>query len=631
MLQNIRQKITGPMALVVLALLCIPFIFVGYNYGGMAQGGFAVKVNGQEIPPQQIRVAYQNQAARIREQLDEIPPVLEDQLRQAAYEGVIRSTLLTQYLREQGYRVSDAAIQQSIREIPAFQENGQFSFELYRGLLAARGIVPARFEADQRRALQIDQLQSAVEATAFSTPSELRRYIELDRETRTISYLEFGIEDFMDAVEIGDEELQAYYDSHPELFQTPASVTFDYIEISRDTIAERITPSEEELRAYFEDVKDSYTRDQERNPSHILVTTDERSEDEARALAAELTERAKTGEDFAELAAEYSDDTLSAEQGGDLGWVARGQFVEPVEEAVFDMEEGEIRGPVESEFGFHVLRLDGVRGGGSPSLDEVRDEIVAAYRAERIGEQYLELSNALADQLFDTPNLTEAAAALDMPMRTAEDYTRSGSAELAPAPTLLDTLFGENAVPEGATSDLLNLAEDRVMVVQVTERREASRQPLADVRDEVERRARREAAAVMARAKLEELRANVEGGTPLEEAAAEVEAEAVADRQINRNAPDLPQALVAAVFSAEMPADGAKVGSVATADGGYVLYRLTNISPGRPETIPPDQREQARRGLARQAGVSDLSAFIDQLVEEAEIVRGTAAPFEDRF
>jgi len=631
MLQNIRQKITGPMALVVLALLCIPFIFVGYNYGGMTQAGFAVKVNGQEIPPRQIRVAYQNQAARIREQLDEIPPALEQRLRQAAYEGVIRSTLLTQYLREQGYRVSDAAVQQSIRELSVFQENGQFSFELYQGLLASRGIAPASFEADQRRSLQIDQLQSAVEATAFSTPSELRRYIELDRETRTISYLEFGIEDFLDRVEIGEEELVAYYEERPELFRTPASVTFDYIEISRDTVAERIAPTGEELQAYYEDVKDSYSRDQERNPSHILITTDERSEDEARALAAELTGRAKAGEDFAELAAEYSADTLSAEQGGDLGWVARGQFVEPVEEAVFDMQEGEIRGPVESEFGFHVLRLDDIRGGGTPPLEEVRDELVAAYRAERIGEQYLELSNALADQLFDTPDLDEAAAALDMVVSTAANYTRSGSAELAPAPTLLDTLFGENALAEGATSDLLNLAEDRVMVVQVTERQEASRQPLAEVRDEVERRARREAAAVMARAKLEQLRANVEGGTPLEEAAADVEAETVTDRQINRNAADLPGSLVAAVFSAELPEDGARVGSVATADGGYVLYRLTDVSPGRPDAIPPEQREQARIGLARQAGVSDLGAFIDQLVEEAEIVQGTAAPFEDRF
>ena len=631
MLQNIRQKITGPMALVVLALLCIPFIFVGYNYGGMTQAGFAVKVNGQEIPARQIRVAYQNQAARIREQLDEIPPALEQQLRQAAYEGVIRSTLLTQYLREQGYRVSDAAVQQSIRELPVFQENGQFSFELYQGLLASRGIAPASFEADQRRSLQIDQLQSAVETTAFSTPSELRRYIELERETRTISYLEFGIEDFLDRVEIGEEELQAYYDENPELFRTPASVTFDYIEISRDTVAERIQPTEEELRAYYEDVQDSYTRDQERNPGHILITTDERSEDEARALAAELTERARAGEDFAELAAEYSGDTLSAEQGGDLGWVARGQFVEPVEEAVFDMEQGEIRGPVESEFGFHVLRLNDVRGGGTPSLDEVRDELVAAYRADRIGEQYLELSNSLADQLFDTPDLDEAAAALGMEVSTAGNYTRSGSAELAPAPTLLDALFGENALPKGATSDLLNLAEDRVMVVQVTGRQDASRRPLAEVRDEVERRARRDAAAVMARARLEELRANVEGGMALEEAAAEVEAETVTDRQINRNAPGLPQALAAAVFSAEMPADGAKVGSVATADGGFVLYRLTDITPGRAETIPPEQREQARTGLARQAGVSDLSAFIDQLVEEAEIVQGTAAPFEDRF
>ncbi len=631
MLQRIREKITGTVAVVVLAILCIPFVFFGVDYS-FTRSGFAVKVNGEEIPPMEIRQAYQNQAAQFREQLGEIPPALEAQLREAAYEGVIRSEVLLQYLRENGYRVSDAAVQQSIREVPLFQEDGRFSFELYRGLLASRGLSPARFEADQRRALQLDQLQGAVEGTAFSTPAELRRYIELDRETRTVSYLEFGIEDFLDQVELGEDEIRAYYEEHPEMFRTPERVTFDYIEISRDTVAESIRPSEEELLSYYEDVKDSYERDQERNPRHILITTAERSDDEARALAEELTERARSGADsFEELAAEYSDDTLSAEAGGDLGWVTPGQFVEPVEEAVFDMQEGEIRGPVKSEFGYHVLRLDGIRGGGAPSLDDIRDELIEAYRASRVGERYLELSNALADQLFDTPNLREAAAALDLDVSRAEDYTRSGTAELAPAPALLDVLFGQDSLPEGSTSDLLNLADDRVMVLQLQERDEASRQPLEEVRDEVERRARRDAAAVMARARLDALRAEVDGGTSLEAAAEEVSAEVVADQQITRNAPGLPPALVAAVFSAELGADGNKVGTVATPGGGYLLYELTDISPGRAESVPAEEREQARAVLARRAGQSDLGAMIEELRDEADVVRGTAQPFEDRF
>lgn len=627
MLQKIRDRITGTVALIILAIICIPFVFFGVDYS-FTRSGFAVKVNGEEVSALEVRQAYENQAAQFR-QLGEIPPQLDDQLRRSALESVVRSRVLTQYLRDQGYRVSDDRVQESIREIPLFQEDGRFSFELYRGALASRGLVPARFEADQRENLQLTQLQDAIAGTAFSTPSELRRYIELDRETRTISYLEFGVEEFLETIELSEEDIERYYDDHPESFRTPERVTFDYLEISRATVAASIEMSEEELAAFYEDVKESYARDEQRKPRHILITSEE-DEDAARELAASLAERVRAGESFEELAKEYSDDTFSGESGGDLGWVSRGQFVEPVEEAVFSMEPGEIRGPVESEFGFHVIRLDEIRGGGSPPLEEIRDELIAQYRADRVGALYLELSNRLADQLFDTPELSEAAAAVDLKIRTAEDYTRDGTPELAAAPALLDALFGDNALPEGATSDLLNLADDRVMVIQLREREPASRQPLDAVRAEVEELATREAAAELARSRLAELRSEVEAGAALADVAEAMGTEPVTDRQLTRADANLPPALIAAVFAADIPDGGDKVGTVATADGGYVIYRLTDISPGDPQSLPSDQREQARQSLARQQGVSDFGAFIVELRNEADIVTGTAEPFEDR-
>lgn len=627
MLQKIRDRITGTAALIILAIMCVPFVFFGVDYS-FTRSGFAVKVNGEEVSPLEVRQAYENQAAQFR-QLGNIPPALDAQLRRSAKESVIRSRVLTQYIADSGYRISDERLQQSIREIPIFQEDGRFSFELYRGALASRGLVPARFEADQRRSLELQQLQAAIADTAFSTPAELRRYIELDRETRTISYLEFGVEDFLDGIELSDEDLQAYYDQHPESFRTPERVTFDYLEISRDTVASRIEISDKELEAFYEDVKSSYARDEERRARHILITTDDDPE-AARELAVSLTERAKAGEPFADLAKEYSDDTLSAESGGDLGWVGPGQFVESVEEAIFDMKPGEIRGPVESEFGFHVLRLDEVRGGGTPPLSDIRDELVEAYRADRVGAMYLDLTNRLADQLFDTPDLRDAADAVGLEVRTAVDYTRAGTADLAPAPVMLDALFGDTALPEGGTSDLLNLADDRVMVLQVKQRQEASREPLEAVRDRVAELAKREAASETARSRLDELRRQVEEGKTLEAAAAELGTEAVADREITRAESQLPPALVAAVFAAELPADGEKIGSVASADGGFILYRLTDVSPGNPQSLPPAQREQARVSLARQAGISDFGAFITELRNEADIVDGTAEAFSDQ-
>lgn len=636
MLQRIRDRITGGVALLLLGLISIPFVFFGVDYT-FTRSGFAAKVNGEEIPAEEVRIAYRNQAAQFR-QLGDLPPEFDERLQQAAFDAVIRQYVLRHYLEERGYRVSDQAVERSIREVPAFQEEGRFSMERYRNLLAAQGYTPARFEYEQRRSLEMQQLSAALADTAFVTLGELRRLIEIEDEKRETAYALFAAEDFADEVSVTEEEISAWYEDRPERFRTEESADFRYIEINRENAAADIELSDGELEEYYASVAELYRRPEERRARHILITAEE-DEEAAETLATSLKARVDAGEPFRDLARQYSKDTGSAGEGGDLGWVTRGQLAEPVEEAIFAMGEGEVRGPVESEFGFHVIRLDEIREAQTPPLEEVRAEVEAQYRSENSGEAFLRKSNELADLLFEDPDLELAAGQLEVELRTVEGYTRQSGqagAALEAHPALTEAVLdrGESAV--GEVSDLIELGDGRVLVLEVTDYRPAARRPLEEVRDEVRAALVAERARELARAAGEALLAEVRGGAALDQQAEAAGAEFHAARELGRDDAEAPPALVRAVFAAVPPEETpggeaeAVVGGVETASG-YAVYRLLDVEPGDPANYARAEIENRRRALARSRGIADLTAFVTELREQAEVVMGAQQPFEDQF
>jgi peptidyl-prolyl cis-trans isomerase D len=316
MLQKIREKFTGTFALVILALIGIPFVFFGINYNFIGSN-FAAKVDGEEISAGYFEQQYRSELAQ-RPEFADLNAGQRQQLRRSLLERLIREQLVRNYLGENGYRIGDTQLTSLIQQEQVFQVDGKFDRDTYVDYLAVRGREPREFEESQRQFMREFQLRSAIMASALVTPSEYRRYLNLAAEQRLVTLATLDEAIVSDEIEITDEQIQAYYDSNPTMFQLPESAVVQYIRISRGDVADSIDISEERLAQYYEDEKYRYLQDEQRQARHILIQFGD-DEEAARKQAEDLLMRIRSGDSFEALASEFSMDGGTASQGGNLG------------------------------------------------------------------------------------------------------------------------------------------------------------------------------------------------------------------------------------------------------------------------------------------------------------------------
>ncbi|CAN5357697.1 peptidyl-prolyl cis-trans isomerase [soil metagenome] len=623
MLQQIRDRITGWVAGIVLALLAVTFVFWGIDFGTAARDE-AATVNGEPLPLTQFRNAYQNRLNEFQQYYqDEIPDPMRRQIRENVLEGLVRNSLLRQRADRAGYRVSDAAVRASIESLPVFQVDGEFSRDLYYSRLRNQGLSPTAFEAEQRELLELGQLQQAIARTAFVTPAEEGRVTQLENEHRELAWAQFPVAAWDEDVTVDEADVEAYYADHQDEFLAPETVTLKYLEIRAQELSEDIEVSEQELTDYYESVADRYVTPEQRRASHVLIEVGgDVSEEQARNTAEQVVQRARDGEDFTALAEEFSDDTGTADAGGDLGWLEPGTFEGPFDDALFSMEEGEIRGPVRSEYGFHVIKLTDLRSGETRTLDEVRAELVAEIKTERAEEKFYERAEALADAAFETPGELESVAReLDLELHEAPSFSRTtGGGEIGANTRVIEAAFDESVLVEGENSPILELDEDHAMVVRASDHQPSVVKPLAEVREEIEGMLAQRQARERAAEAGEAFRERVQDGAEPEALAAEMSAEYRPPRLVGRTEPDVPAALLSAAFRAPRPQGGhPSIGGVALASGDFAVYLISDVRPGDAAALPAHELKTRRQELARRRGNGEFTAYVEELRADAEV------------
>lgn len=629
MLQTIREKFTGTFAIAILAIICIPFVFFGINYD-FTGSGYAAKVDGVEISTAQLENAYQNQLQQYA-QYGELPVEFRRQLKASLLDNLIRNTVLDLYVADQGYRIPDQMITNLVQREQAFAVDGKFSKDKYFQVLEENGLDPTRFEENQRQNLRQSQFQRGVGATAFVTPSEFRRYLNLYGELRRVSVATFDVAQVAASVDVTDADVQEYYDERPTEFVLPETVDIEYLEIRRDALAEQATVSDAELMQHYEASAGRYLQDEQRRASHILILSGD-DKDAAKEEARALTARAQAGEPFADLARQYSKDSGTADQGGDLGVIVQSQYPGALGDAIFSMRKGEIRGPVESEFGFHVVRVDEIIEGGPLPLAQVRPELEREIRDTKADVAFRRLQREISDALFDSKSLQEMAEATGLEVRTATGFTRSGGEPFGSNQAAIDEVFDARVLNDGEISDLFELDANRAAVVRVTRHQEPARQTIDEVREQIVEAVRQSRAISIIQDKLAELQATVQNGTGFPEAAAAAGAKVSPYTVVDRLNEDLDGRVLEAIYRAKKPLAGApRIGTAVTENGDYAAFSIDAVAPGRPESVPLAERDARKKTLASQSGGADYAAFILQLEREADIARSESALSEENI
>jgi peptidyl-prolyl cis-trans isomerase D len=618
MLQNLREKFTGWVAISILALIGFSFIFVGLNYSFIGQS-YAAKVDGVDIGVGQFENAYREQL-QANPQFAQLPEQFRQQLRSNILEQLIQQRVIDNYLEEAGYQISDEQVTVIIQRAPDFQVDGKFDLETYRTLLAQAGYDPARFEAAQRVALRREQLQRALRGSALVSPAQYRRYLNLFAEQRVVTTAAISPEVVANDIVVSDEMITAYYDDNPKLYQLPETADVEYVEISRSDVAATVSVSEDDLREYYELNSDRYLQDEQRQARHILVLFGD-DENAAEATALDLLARAQAGESFEDLARENSQDGGTAAQGGDLGVLTRTQLPGELGSSIFSMDEGTIEGPVRTDFGFHVIRLERILERGPLPIEQVRGELTAELQEQQAESLFRDLERKLSDALFDATDIQALATAVGSEVKTVAGFTRLGGEPFGTNQAAIDAIFDESLLTGSLLSEIVELDANRSAVFAVTNHKEATRQPLAEVRDAIAEVLHSQQAESLMAEKADQMLAALGAGEEFAAAAESIGATVAAPTAMSRNMEDVDQLIAVAVFTAVKPTEGKPTtGSTRNSDGGFTVFSLDAVIPGRPEAIPLAERDSGKLQLADQSGISDFVAFVQALRANADVV-----------
>ena len=624
MLERIREGSQGPWAMAIIVLIVLSFVFAGVSsYVSSSGVTAAAEVNGEEISQQDVERAYQSQRARLEAQFGEsIGALFSDEnylrdFRLNVLDRLIADTLVLQKAEELGLRVSDKQIREAIVQMPEFQTAGTFDNERYLMLLRQNGFQPASFSDYMRQQMTREQLARAVSASDFALPAEVTLANALQQQTRNAEYLIVDSAPFASEVELSDEEVNTFYEANLAQFDTQEKVNIAYVVLSVDDLKGDVTVSDEEVEQYYTENNLLYKTAEERRVSHIII---EFGDDEAaaKAKAEALVAELANGADFATLAQENSDDTFTAENGGDLDFITAGMMDEAFDDAAFSLAQvGDVSDVVETEFGYHIIKLTDIKPEEVTPLAEVSEEIRNQLATDKATDRFYSLQNDMANLAFEVPDtLEDVAGVANKPVKE----TGLVSAQLVPAPlnvpAVTSRVFDPAFIEEGLNSDLIELDDDTIAFVRIAEHEPQRTQSLDEVRTRILAQLRAEkaqqAAADWATNVVEQIKA---GETPSLELG-DVTLSWESKEALTRTSGELPRALVETLFTLGNAApDNIDIAELGSGDVGIV--KVTGIN--QPEALSEEDSAALAQQIATASAQTGYQAFIDSLRNAADV------------
>ena len=583
MLQSMRQSTQSTAAKVIIGLIVLSFAAFGLETllpGGA--GTSVAEVNGEEISPFALQEAITQQKRQLVSVLgDDIDPALldDDRLQPRALQSLIQRALLLQKSTALNLVASEAQVGKSITAIEAFQLNGQFSPDAYKSVLANAGYTPERFRRVQAEDIVLTQLQTAISETEFATQTELAATANLIAEERDVRYLVIPGEGLVTDNDLTDAALQNYYQQNEAAFFNPEQVTVDYILLDPADFV--VSVDESVVEEQYEAVKDEYEVAEQARVSHILlIQGDDESDATYGQRVAGTAERIARGEDFADLAAELSDDLGSASLGGELGFTDGSAFPDEMEAAIAALAEpGDISEAVETDAGTHFIRLEERIAGDSVDYASVREELRASIEAAEAERNLLIAVEELRDLAFNAPDLSGPAAAIGAEVQVSEPFSLGEGEGLFADTRLRELAFSDDVKDSGNNSEVLELSGQRFVSVRVRDVRAPQIAPFEEVESEV----RRGLSTELETAALADITARAEtllaAGESMEEAANALGVEWRVELAATRLTSQLPQQVLEVAFA--MPQGQADALRTVPVPGeGYALVQLARVNPG---------------------------------------------------
>lgn len=526
MLQNIREKAQGWVAWIILGMIAITFVMwgVGDRLGLNPKGQAAAEVNGDKITMAELDTLVE----RLQRQQAMQNPELEidvNYLKQVALQNLIEVKALQYKTEDMGLRVSNSTLDQLLKTIPEFQEEGVYSPERLNQFLKGMGYTLEAFKSEIRTNILVNQLQKGIVYSNFSLAPEAKTLIKFIEQKRDVDYVVIPASRFTKEIKITPESIDAYYKAHAEDFVTDEKASFDYLVLNTADFKKEIKPTEEDLKAFYQKNIAQYTQPERVKAAHILLALPEDASKEdtqkVEQKAKELLAKLKAGEDFKKLAQTYSDDTGSGKNGGELGTFGKGEMVPEFEKAVFAMnKQGELSGLVRTQFGIHIIKLLEKFPESHESFNLVKEQLKTQFIEHKSDEQISQVGDEISTLAYEQPDsLQPIADKFKLKIAQTDVFSQEDPKELFKNPKLLKAAFSAEVLQDKHNSELIKLDDKTYVVVRVNQHIPAKQKPLETVKNDIVTYLTSEQAQKQAKALASKMTAELEAGKTLQQVA----------------------------------------------------------------------------------------------------------------
>ena len=613
-------------AQLILFLMMIPFAFFGvdFYFRGENLDGTVATVGGQKITQNEYNDAIREQSDTLRRQLGrnfDSRMFDNPEVRFALLESLVNQKLIENKARDEKFRVSDAQLAQFIAAVPTFQVDGRFDNDRYRMFLAAQNMPAPYFEQRVRQDLVTGAVQDAITQGNIVARSSAERFVGLLEQQREVALATIDLDPFLKDVKIDDAQVKEFYDKNTSAFQVPEQARIEYLLLTPEALSAKITVTPEEVKKQYDASAAQYTAPEERSAAHILIPVAPDAKDDAKAAARKLADevyaKAKANPaKFADLAREYSKDPGSAQQGGDLGSFGRGSMVKPFEDAVFAANTGDLLAPVQSEFGWHVIKVPGARAGHTRPFEEVRAQIETDLKKQKAAQEFATKSDQFQNLVYEqSDSLAAAGKALDLKVETTPLISRAqaqaiglGNAKFAEA------VFSSESTQGKRNTEAIEVAPNSLISARIVEYKPAAPRPFDEVKDEIRQQLVRKAASELAQkagqAKLAELDAGKSDkdvglafGKPLTVSRGQFQA-------------GLPPEVLNRVFTVNPQKLPAYTGAT-NERGGYSIVRVLKVDT--PSAADKARVDSASARLSGEVGRELFNAYLASLKAKTEV------------
>jgi peptidyl-prolyl cis-trans isomerase D len=597
MLQSIRDKSRGWLAYVIVGFISIPFLFWGIQqYLDVGGQLLAAKVNDTEIPLQEFQRSLQQQQQQLRSMLGGKVPAEMLQgsaIQQSVAKDMVRKELLRQYADKKGMQISDNQLLNEIRGLEPFMVDGKFSKQKYASLLEQQRLTKSGFEHQVRTGMQMDQLQKALTLSTFIPAKNQKDFLGLKGQERKINYLILDKEQFKSSASPGEKEIEKYYTENQKDYVTEERVKISYILLDEVELASQVAVDDSALQAFYEQEQDLYTTPETRKVSHVLIKTSAADTPEktakAESRAKEAHKKVNAGDDFSKIAKEFSEDKLSAEQGGDLGFISPGDMDPAFEKALFSLSVNSISEPIKTAQGYHLLKLNEVRPAATKSFTEAKAEVEKEYRQRQAEQVLIEKSEQLVTLSYENPDsLASVSDALGIEVKTSDWSTREQGKGIIEQQQVRQAAFTPEVLQQKRNSEVIETDDGKQIVLRLADHQASAPKPLEDVKELIAKQlvddSMRDKVKKLGKTKLESLRQ----GADLQSVATEVGAELKSPGFITRDNTVVPAEVRDASFILAAPKNGEVIPiGVELGEGNYALASLVDVKI--PETSLDDK------------------------------------------